>query len=86
MSANVFRQDTADGKSHLARRSTKQGRKPLPAELVRVKMSCRVYGSTKRRVETESQKYGMTPSAYADLALSLFDISKFSSDENCSNT
>jgi len=53
-------------------RRPKQGRKPLPKELRKVKFSARISPRTKNHVADEAKKYNMKPSAYADLALARF--------------
>ena len=70
-----------DGKLHRWNHA-KRGRKPQSPELVRVKMEFRTLPATKTRVIAEAKKHGVTPSRYIDLAVSLFDVSEFSSYEN----
>lgn len=82
MASNVYTCHTISGPVQM-RRADKQGRKRQPVELVKVKMAFRALPATKARVIAEAKKYGITPSQYMDLAVSLFDMSKFSSDENC---
>jgi len=55
MAANYYRQHTADGKSHIARRSKKQGRRPsglAPAQLVRL------YSDDKIKLAQIAEKLG----------------------------
>ena len=70
-----------DGKLHRWNHA-KRGRKPQSPELVKVKMEFRTLPVTKMRVIAEAKKHGVTPSHYMDLAVSLFDLSNFSYDEN----
>ena len=76
MASNIYIQHTADGKSHLARRYITQGRKSLPVELVKVKAEAMMLPETKARAVAEAKKHSLSLSAYIDLAVSLFDISK----------
>lgn len=66
-----------DGKLH--RREYRAGRRALSPDLVKVKVEFMTLPATRERAAAEAQKYGLSLSAYCDLAVSLFDISKFSS-------
>ena len=78
MASNLY---TVNGVRY--RRSQKQGRKTLPAELVKVKVEGMTLPATKSRIKAEARKHNMSLSAYVDLAVSLFDLSKFPYEENC---
>jgi hypothetical protein len=82
MAANTYTQDTVTGPVRM-QRAVRQGRKSMPRELVRVKADFMTLPATKARIEAEAKRRGMTFSAYCDLAVSLFDIEQFSSQENC---
>lgn len=77
MAQNLYRRTDVTGKTTLYTRKGTQGRKPSPSELRKVKLSARVSIKTKQKVRDQANKYNMSPSAYCDLALSLFDISIF---------
>ena len=74
MASNIYTRTTADGKTTRYSRKGTQGRKPLPEDLRKVKFSARVSRWTKNHVDEEARKHNMKPSAYADLALTLFSI------------
>lgn len=78
MASNIYTQHTVSGPIRM-RRSIRQGRPSLPADLVKVKVEAMVLPVTKARAVAEAKKYGMSLSAYIELAVSLFDMSKFSS-------
>jgi hypothetical protein len=73
MASNIYTRHTVTGKTTYTRKGT-QGRKPMPEELRKVKFSARVTKETFARVEQQAAAHNMTASAYADLALALFDI------------
>lgn len=79
MASNTYVQHYSDGSQKLVRRLTKQGRKAKTVDFVKVKVEIMTLPVTKDHAEAEARKYGMSLSAYGDLALSLFDLSKFSS-------
>jgi hypothetical protein len=76
MASNIYIRETVNGATTYTRKGT-QGRKPIPPELRKIKFSARITMQTKTRVEQEAKKHNMKPSAYCDLALSLFDIGIF---------
>lgn len=71
---------------HYADRTTatfarsKQGRRSLPPGEAKVKFSARIHPLTEAHVLEQARRYGMSASAYADLALAAYEIS---SDNNC---
>jgi hypothetical protein len=86
MAANVYLQHYADGTQERHRRSTKQGRRPLPVELrqsrrITVNLTEQQY----RQAVEQAERCGMKPAAYGALAMSLFDVELFAAN-NCSNT
>jgi hypothetical protein len=86
MSANTYTQHYANGTSRQVRRTSRQGRKALPTECVKVPLTLHVTPAVKRRVQEESRRRGMSVSLYGEIALALFDIEQFSDAVNCSKT
>jgi hypothetical protein len=78
MSTTTYTQHTVSGPVQM-RRMTPQGRRALPAELVKVKVEAMILPAAKAQAQAEADKYGMSLSAYIATAVSLFDMSKFSS-------
>lgn len=83
MASNVYLQHYADGTSARRRRAVKQGRKPLPNELVKVPVTIFVLPKTKAEIKQKAKSLNMSVSAFGEAALVLFDISKYSAVENC---
>ena len=80
MASNKYPRTTVDGETTWYSRKGTQGRAPLPEELRKVKFSARVSKWTKKHVQEEAQKHGMKPSAYADIALSHFNMDNVGQD------
>jgi len=76
MASNRYSRKTVDGITTVYRRDN-QGRRSLPPELRKIKLSARITMQTSARIKQQAEKYNMTPSAYCDLALSLFDIAVY---------
>lgn len=79
MASNTYIQHYADGTQKRVRRLVKQGRKPKPTDLVKIKVEGMVLPAVRDHAKAEARKYNMTLSSYIEMALSLLDISKFSS-------
>ena len=80
MASKTYFQPTVDG-GYVATRLRPQGR-PKALE-VKSPFTAHISDSTRARIAEQAAKYGMTASAYADLALYLFDM-RFSDADNCS--
>jgi hypothetical protein len=86
MASNIYSRKTVDGKTTFYSRKGTQGRKAIPPELRKVKLSARVTRQTSERIKQEAKKHNLTSSAYCDLALSLFDISVFVGHKSLNNS
>lgn len=79
MSSSTVTRTFADGTTETFARP-KQGRNKLPPGEAKVKFSARIHPLTEAHVLEQARRYGMSASAYADLALAAYEIS---SDNNC---
>jgi len=77
MAPNIFTRKTADGNTTTYTRKGTQGRKKIPPELLKVKLSARIARQTRSRINERAALHNMTVSSYCDLALALFDIGNY---------
>jgi hypothetical protein len=68
MASKTFNQSTADGKKILMRRSTKQGRISLPAEMKMIRTNITTSREAKKIIKEKAQAMNMSFSAYLELA------------------
>lgn len=86
MATNVYRQQYADGSSRLVCRSVRQGRKPLPDDLLQTRrVTINLTEQQYRWIAEQAEMYNMKPAAYCALAASLFDMQLFAAN-NCSKS
>jgi hypothetical protein len=85
MASVIYTQHTADGKSHQARRSVPQGRKPSPPELLQTRrVTINLTERQYRQLVEGAKSLNMKPAAYGALAVSLF-MQLFAAN-NCSSS
>lgn len=68
MASNTFRQSYVDGSSGLMRRSTKQGRTPLPEGMKMIRTNITMSREAKKIITEKAKRLGMSFSAYLELA------------------
>ena len=68
MAAKVYVQRYADGTKSLMRRSTPQGRTPMPAEYKMIRTNITTSREAKKIITAKARKMGMSFSAYLELA------------------
>lgn len=83
MASNTYIQYFSDGTKKIYRRATKQGRKSLPSELVKVPVTIFVLPAEKEKIISKAKEINMSVSNYGEIALTLFDFKQFSTVENC---
>ena len=68
MSALIYLQHYADRTKSLMRRSTPQGRTPLPADCKMIRTNITTSREAKKTITAKARKMGMSFSAYLELA------------------